>query len=297
MDISVYSIVLTVVVVSVVHGSRKKGVGIDLKAYKCDDLKALDNMAWWYDWGPNFDKIESESGCNIDDRYLDPFVPMIWGYSPNWSTDIYRVDHRNEFILGFNEPNHKAQANLSPQEAADAWHIVEYAGKNTVIVSPAAAKCGGGVDKCIEAETIDWLDQFFGNVCAPDPGPCRVDYIATHIYTCKATKLMRLLTELYDKYKLQIWLTEFACPYDVTVDEQLEFMQAALPLLEESDYVYRYAWYVHRKATPSSFILPSANLFETGSSTLTRLGQWYNDYTYPDDPSPAGVCRASRKRR
>lgn len=43
----VYIIILTLLVLSVVYGSKKKGVAVSPHAYKCGDLDAIDNIAWW----------------------------------------------------------------------------------------------------------------------------------------------------------------------------------------------------------------------------------------------------------
>jgi hypothetical protein len=75
-------------------------------------------------------------------------------------------------LLGFNEPDLPAQANLSPQAAADAWkqHIQPYAGR-AKLVSPAITNgpppMGTG-----------WMDQFLA-AC----NGCTIDAIAIHIYS------------------------------------------------------------------------------------------------------------------
>ncbi|XP_060563830.1 uncharacterized protein LOC132723170 [Ruditapes philippinarum] len=223
---------------------------------------------------------------------------MIWSYNPNWSTSTYSVDNRNEFILGFNEPNHVSQANLSPQVAADNWNIIENAARGKMlIVSPAAAPCSGGSTNCI-SDTFAWFDDFFRILCGIPGGdpvvPCRVHYLATHHYSCNPQSTMIFLQQLYDRYGLKIWLTEFACPNSYSPEEQLYYMIDLLPYLEQADYVFRYAWYVHRRAAPDAFISEHANLFETGTSVLTDLGQYYNNFKV-EEPVPASVCRANRK--
>ncbi|XP_060554518.1 uncharacterized protein LOC132715525 [Ruditapes philippinarum] len=106
------------------------------------------------------------------------------------------------------------------------------------------------------------------------------------MYSCKAQQTMRWIDELYQKYQLPIWLTEFACPYATDPQEELDYMASVLPLLEESDQVYKYAWYVHRRAETTSFITEAANLFEIGSSKLTALGEFYNNFPANVTPDP-----------
>ncbi|XP_060554499.1 uncharacterized protein LOC132715510 [Ruditapes philippinarum] len=155
-----YIILLTSLVLSTTDGSVKKGYGIDLMAFKCGDLDALANISWWYNWDANLKQIEEKSGCKIDEKYVPLFVPIIWGYNPSWSPDRYSVDDRYDIVLGFNEPNHKSQSNLTAQEAADAWYIVEQEADNKKIASPAAARCGSGCHIFAGTQTdhlVEWV--------------------------------------------------------------------------------------------------------------------------------------------
>ena len=167
---------------------------------------------------------------------------MIWGYGETYNPDSYVVDDRNEFVLGFNEPNHIHQSNLSPQVAADRWYLIEQAAKGKkLIVSPAAAPCGNP-DRCL-SDTKEWFDEFFRILCGLSESepvvPCRVDFLATHHYSCNPDKTFAFLKDLYNTYKLKIWLTEFACPNSIYEEEQLHYMMALLPLLEANDFVFR----------------------------------------------------------
>ena len=161
------------------------------------------------------------------DTYKQTYVPMVWGY---WSNTKIVIDDSAEFVLGFNEPNHVKQSNMSPEKAAAAWRELEKNSTGKPLVSPSAAKCGAN---CVSTE-IEWFDKFF-ELCTG----CRVDYLATHMYWCNANKTMVYLESLYKRYGRKIWLTEFACAESHYVQDQLDFMGAMLPLLEEADYIYR----------------------------------------------------------
>lgn len=183
-----------------------------------------------YNWGANLDKIRDFSNCDNVYEHNSTHVPMFWG---NYLSNYYIYDH-TQFVLGFNEPNHFAQSNLTAQEAADLWPEVEELAGDREIVSPAAANCGGA--NC-HGSREDWFDTFF-DLCQG----CRVNYLATHAYDCNATTTMTLLKRLYDRYDLDIWLTEFACPYTTDVNKEIEYMTELLPLLEAAPYVFRYAF-------------------------------------------------------
>ena len=40
---------------------------------------------------------------------------------------------------------------------------------------------------------------------------CKIDYIATHCYSCTPSKTLAYLKEIYDRYGKKVWLTEFSC--------------------------------------------------------------------------------------
>lgn len=154
---------------------------------------------------------------------------MLWGagkYFPN-----YNINNKSDYILGFNEPNHYGQSNITAARAASLWPDVEKIANGRLLVSPAAAPCGG--IHC-HGNTEDWFDIFF-ELCKD----CRVDYLATHVYFCNANKTMEFLLRLYEKYKREIWLTEFACPRTTNPAKQLLYMQELLPMLESAPFIFR----------------------------------------------------------
>ena len=98
---------------------------------------------------------------------------------------------------------------------------------------------------------------------------------------------------MYKDYQRPIWVNEFACPpYEgCTAPHQLNMMQETLPWLEDSAYVYRYAWFDNRDNRP----LPKGadSLHVPNSSKLTPLGEFYNQFT-PAKPNPPPVPPAPR---
>lgn len=128
---------------------------------------------------------------------------MIWGKK----FDTKQIWPKADALLGFNEPNHKAQSNLTPEAAAAIWPSIQAAAKAQgagLLGSPAAAPCGNAA-KCL-GDTDDWFTRFF-SACKN----CTVDFLATHSYVCSADKLEAFLSGLHAKYNRPIWLTEFNC--------------------------------------------------------------------------------------
>ena len=92
-----------------------------------------------------------------------------------------------------------------------------------------------------------------------------MDHMCLHQYVHSASKMMSTIHAMFRDYSRPIWLNEFACPpyQNCTAEHQLQFMKAALPLLEASPYVYRYAWYVNRdNRDPPKGILAGEGVLE-----------------------------------
>ena len=197
-------------------------------------------------------------------------VPMVWGYRSGKNL-TGRIPDDSEYVLGFNEPNHSPQSNLTPQQAVEGWREIERVAGHRKLISPAAAPCGAGPPKCLN-NTIEWFDEFF-RLCTG----CRVDFLATHKYSGNPQGTMNFLESLYNRYGLRIWLTEFSRPRTGNEDVILNYMQRVLPLLEEAHYVYKYSWFVHRR-TVDGYVRTETSLMEQDSPTLSALGQYYNDF-------------------
>jgi len=248
-------------VLGVCEASSKRGVCVWRKNHRCEDLKLLDGVHWWYNWGLNGDM-----GCGEEAGFL----PMHWGY---YGGEFVELNY--SMVLGFNEPNHKGQANLSPQKAAQGWVKMQSSYPEKVLISPSAAP-GGNVD------TFQWFDQFFEE--CDKLGGCRVDYIATHSYTGNVDWDMGLLWKLYGRYNRKIWLTEFALPNTNDENDVLKYMEKMLNRLEKADYVYRYSWflakYEKQYGDPNKgWFLSSANsLITPGTSKLSKVGEFYNSF-------------------
>ena len=85
---------------------------------------------------------------------------MIWGWYGQELPPLPEYDT----ILGFNEPNHASQSNLSPEQAALGWMELQAAYPDKTLVSPSASP----------PDTEQWFDEFF-EIC--ESLGCRVDYI------------------------------------------------------------------------------------------------------------------------
>ncbi|XP_072023812.1 uncharacterized protein [Amphiura filiformis] len=263
-------------------GSTKKGVGMSSLYYNCNDVEQFTNIAWWYSWGISTAfHSDRDHMCSNELQQKDKYIPMCWGYWPQPPTKkefnfLAPSSDINKHVLGFYEPNHMRQAFMKPAEAADRWRELEAAGKAngaTKFVSPAAAP--GGI-----YDHFQWFDEFFQS-CSD----CQIDYISTHCYYEKPTEVMDYLKSLWERYNKKIFLTEFALPHTDDEDKQLAYMKELLPMLEDAEYVEKYAWFASRKGTGTGYVKSSCSLLDHKLTTdgkyeskLTPLGEYYNNF-------------------
>merc|ERR1719265_1733978 len=141
--------------------SKKRGIGLGSAKlgnpassldgyYSCNDMDAL-NLAdsWYYNWGSVPDTITSfRPGKCFGVPRAAEFVPMIWGCGKTGCTFPANYQYIWEqagvsHVLGFNEPDHVDQSNMTANEAAHNWVSMQMmaAGFSPAmkLVSPAPA--------------------------------------------------------------------------------------------------------------------------------------------------------------
>ena len=258
------------------HRSPKRGFCTNEMAYR-ENFEALaTGCSWFYNWSYKAPNVLQNDFENINMDY----VPMVWGWGQeNYQADLiaYLEQHPNiRYILGYNEPNFSAQANMSPRQAAAKWHEIEEIADrfNLQIVGPAVnfaaqdATCCDTIDgkQVCYADPFDYYNAFF-EAC-PD---CRVDYLGLHLYMpAGAYKpyIDRLSAEHGNR---QVWLTEFNYNGGGTADTtaHINFITSELESLEKNPNVFRYAWFM------SYGMARHANLVAPGQGKLTTLGKVY----------------------
>lgn len=218
----------------------KRGIGLaERQGYGVKQLEDL-HVGWYYNWGPQTDlKTKAE------------FVPMAFGKR------AIAAPIGGEIVLGFNEPDHPKQANLTVKEALDAWPHVMRQAKS--VGSPSVA--GNPV-------TGEWLPMFM------DGNP-KVDFVTVHWYKgVNPEKFINDMQAIHDKYKKPIWVTEFAPqttagsvedPKKFTQEEVNRFVAETTRWMEETPFIERYAWHDSHSGTSSLFD-EKGKLTETGKA-------------------------------
>ena len=149
---------IAIVVLKLVSGS-KIGAACSSKHSLCEDLNVLDTPSWYYNWGAN----STFSSCSNYKQILQEFVPMIWRYKGQDTYPVHYTASNTSFILGFNEPNHKKQSNLSPSEAVKGWKVIQSVwGSTHKLISPSAAPCNNDTGNCTPEypDPISWFTEY-----------------------------------------------------------------------------------------------------------------------------------------
>lgn len=269
-------IVFTAVISAQNVKNPKRGIGFGYHS-EADMEMISGSLSWWYNW---YHQPESKV-ADVYQNYDMEFVPMTWNGSFNETALRAYLDKHPDakYLLGFNEPNFKEQANMTPTYVASLWPKLEAiaADYNLEIVGPAVNWCGECVSEngVTYTDPYKYLDDFFA--ACPD---CRVDYIAVHTYMCYASAL-RSFIDGFRKYNRKIWLTEFACwdQPNITLDMQKSYMVGALDFLDNDTAIYKYAWFPgDRKGN-----YPYISLYMPESGVLSELGQLYVNYSAVHD--------------
>lgn len=206
----------------------KKGVGLAERKGKTARHLELLQVGWYYNWG---DQTKLTTTAR--------FVPMIFSGRRSAPEQTVPV------LLGFNEPDHPRQANLTVEDALTKWPAL--AAKADFLVSPALA--GNPVTK-------DWLNRFV-------KAGAKVDAIAVHWYKgADAARFIKDLELIHAHFGKPVWVTEFApqtaadsaaSPDKFTQAQVDAFIAASTRFMEKTPWVQRYAWHDSGVGTSALF--------------------------------------------
>jgi hypothetical protein len=202
---------------------------------------------------------------------------MLWGsgsVTPTTLSSLRKAAEsgRAQDLLGFNEPDSSAQANMTPDRAAALWPQLERTGLK--LGSPAPAVPGDG-----------WLERFMTLARARH---LRVDFIALHFYQdftnpSAVSDLRRQLAGIHRAYGRPIWITEIGA-LDIrrwhepmlrapTVALAVTYMRKLFAMLDALPYVARYAWFTdtcsHDDCRYSALLTAAGWPTSVGSAFLT----------------------------
>ena len=261
--------------------SSKRGFGESSLSYAEDVYALAKGCSWWYNWGSTPPQgLASMMGA---DNTIE-FVPMAWngGYDINTLRSYYQAHPQDKYLLGFNEPNFRSQANMTPAQAAEKWPALEQLAEelDLYLVAPALNYPDGAINDGNTYQPEAWMDGFIAAYKQRYNKDPRIDYLALHCYMDSPTAMLSFVENFAKKYGKQVWLTEF-CSWEsegITPESQQQQMIQKVASLEKSEYVFRYAWFKAR----GSNAYPFYNLLEyvnrakgIPAGTLSPLGFAY----------------------
>ena len=221
-------------------------------------------VSWSYNWANTY--APQQEGKY--QQYGIQFVPMCWNnsYSPE-AIAAYYASHteKQNYLLGYNEPNLTDQANMTPTEAAEHWADVVAVAKNSNarLISPAMnwGTLAG------YSNGVQWLQEFFTKV-----NPNDIYGIAVHIYMNSAKAALGDL-QRYKVFSKPLWLTEFCAWNGVSTSAaQIQFLTQAINALEQDNGLERYAWFIPRGGYTTEADPFMSLLTKTNPPTLTERG-------------------------
>lgn len=270
--------------------AANKGMAVELEP---DDIQA----SWYYNWGTRefkqlsqctTQKDKNEIGVNFADQFKKiEYVPMVWN-SNSYADSLTKVQNAKnagyKYILGFNEPDFRDQANMSVATAISCWPA--FMNKGMKVGSPATGTW---------PTTNTWFQNFMSQV--DSNGSLSVDFITIHCYPENyggSAGANWFLTEVVDacweKYHKPIWITEFAPQGQyITKSSMTEFIKTALQGLDSRDYVERYSAFSFDGAGTDNTTMNSA-LWYHSTGAFTDAGRAYCQYGNPTEEYVAGTA-------
>ena len=240
----------------------KKGYATGLKS--AQQAKAVTdlNAKWIYNW-------TSKRPAGLPEGV--EWVPMVFKDNENQfamkAVEEIRADLPNKpsAVLGFNEPEGKDQGNTTVEQALAVWPKLEE------LKLPLGSPAGVHADS-------PWMQSFMKEALKRK---YRIDFITIHWYgDPNASQFMSHLDKIARLYKRPLWITEF-CPADWSATKTgknqhaekdvLRFIKDALPRLERSNDVERYAWF----GTAAGNTPTGCSALCDASGALTKLGEAY----------------------
>ena len=229
------------------------------------DIQYMNND-WFYKWSNN-----GNSGLERE------YTPMAWGKGAaddDNDIEIIKNKYKSTHLLAFNEPDDcNGQSGQYGNMCVVDTSLTYY--KNLLksglrMVSPA----------CRQDAVFGWLNEF--NSKAVDEN-IRIDVIAVHWYDWGSNpqnspnanpqdvfnRFVNYVESVHQTYGLPIWITEFNANRHRNEWVHRQFLQLALPYLEETDYIERYAFF-----PPTTQV---ANFFDDNNN-FTQIGEFYHNF-------------------
>ncbi|TWT94017.1 Glycosyl hydrolase catalytic core [Botrimarina colliarenosi] len=215
------------------------------------------DAAWFYNWN-------NSAQSTLDYEYVPIKQQRYWPGNPTNNTDVTHW-------LGFNEPNNPVEdaytslGNGSVDNAVAYYATMQTTGHR--IGSPAVTDGGKA-----------WLYEFMDKALAQG---LRIDYIAIHNYQANhsATSLKAWLKDIYDRYHLPIWVTEFNNGANWTGNDPASnaanaaVIDSFIQMMDDTPWIERYSIYSRVEAVreltySDGSLTPTGVVYEANESPI-----------------------------
>lgn len=188
---------------------------------------------WYYNWGssPTIDPANPDAKT-----YNQEFVPEKWGAGGLWD-GVYSIQDATH-LLGYNEPDHSEQSNVTVDKAVEEWPLMMQTGMR--LGSPATTN-------------YSWLYNFIDKCRKLN---YRVDYVVVHAYWGgkSATEWYNDLKTIHERTGRPVWIKEWNNGANWTKEnwpssqteqyaKQLRDLTAIVYMLDTCSFVERYSLY------------------------------------------------------
>lgn len=189
-------------------------------------LLSTDRTNYLYTWSPDIPSDAKSLGFTP--------VPQLWGWNQVDDFKKKVVKGYSNVVLGCNEPNEPGQSNMDVGSGIALWqqYIQPLKAQGYRLGSPATSSNPNG---------LTWVKDFVAGCKG-----CTVDFIAIHWYDTTFQKFQTYVELWHNTFNKNIWVTEFA-PQNYnggaqpSMSDVWNFYGAAIPWLDQTDYVEMYA--------------------------------------------------------
>lgn len=241
-----------------------KGIGNGAKTQEdVEHIKAL-NVDWFYTWNHSPRLATPENGVHAE------FVPMLWSDSAARTKELpvtlAGLKPAATHLLGFNEPDHESQSNMTTGEARRGWGVMESTGLR--LGSPATV-----------APNVWWMNRFMEDSTKLQDPDLQIDFVACHIYqNPHVGTFLSKIDALHERWGKPVWVTETGvADWGSTTTSKYgrteinNYLAALWPELQKRPWLERFAWKTRVSTDPQ---MGTGALYHT-NGTLTSTGELY----------------------
>jgi hypothetical protein len=230
-----------------------------------DEQNDVLNCTWFYNWSWTTD-VQGWINPNKTTPFINQeFVPEKWGKGGNFG-NFYTIK-RWSHLIGFNEPDHTEQSNVTVAQAIAEWPVLMKTGAR--LGSPATTD-------------FNWLYNFMSEC---DKRNYRVDFVVVHAYwgAKSPQNWYKDLKAVADRTGRPVWIKEWnnganwtneswPSGIDAQYQKQLNDLKGILTVMDTASFIERYCLYnwveQKRAALYNGQLTPAGAFYAANNSAM-----------------------------